>query len=362
MCGRCAAEGLPCVYKASRRGQRTTNKQPNERELLEEAEPNIWFMQLDATAPDEPKTLRSFHFYRERTSHDLHGSHDELFWTSSILRLSQTQPAIMHMLTALGALHEALERAYSLHQAGQTQPPRIVSLQQYDRAICLVRQESHDLPITVLLVACILFVCFETLQQDYASASRSLNSGYAILDRRDVSKVHPGSIEDEVVHVFLRLRLQASTYITTAAEKSRQGPAGIVEKLWVTAPYTSNPEFFSSLQHAKTTFNDIHDQAYSVMDSITGVPDYRLTRKLHGRFDDQLVTWFGRWEEFLQRSQRDGIAPREETLFLRIQYLVSRIFAQGVTHNDEMHFDYHVCVHVHAGKLQLETLLGQDIC
>ena len=221
MCGRCAAEGLPCVYKASRRGQRTTNKRPNERELLEEAEPNIWFVPLDATAPDEPKALRSFHFYGERTSHDLHGSRDELFWTSSILRLSQTQSAIMHMLTALGALHEALERAYSLHQAGETQSPRIVSLQQYDRAICLVSQESHNLPITVLLVACILFVCFETLQQDYASASRSLNSGYAILDRRDVSKAHPGSVEDEVVHVFLRLRLQASTYIAAAGERDR---------------------------------------------------------------------------------------------------------------------------------------------
>jgi hypothetical protein len=58
--------------------------------------------------PGSDAERRSYHYFRLQTSSAILGLQDSKYWTTSLLQLSYTQPAIKHVLIAMASVHEAL--------------------------------------------------------------------------------------------------------------------------------------------------------------------------------------------------------------------------------------------------------------
>lgn len=155
----------------------------------------------------DAKSARSYHYFREKTCHDLCRPQEREFWTSLVLRVSHDQPAIKQILAALGSLHESLEG---------DQPLNIFSLEKYRAAIKQLKASNSDLTIEVLQVSCLLLIYFETLQNDNRLAMNLLHNGLRLLPQWRAQS----EVKGHIVRVFARIRLQALTFFTEAARES----------------------------------------------------------------------------------------------------------------------------------------------
>ena len=121
---------------------------------------------IDAEALTDPRELRSFQYYREKTATQLSGFFDQELWKVIALRIAESSPAIKHSLVAIGALHEVLDISYSTRLHDLTDPIQLFALEQYNKSIALLTSKEELAPsIDVLLTSCILYVTIQTMQR-----------------------------------------------------------------------------------------------------------------------------------------------------------------------------------------------------
>jgi hypothetical protein len=91
-----------------------------------------------------------------------------------VLQLSLAEPAIRQGLAALGSLHE--------HEGGQTSDS-VVAEQLYNQAIRSIVQKASigDMSVPIVVVASIIFTCFEFIRHNSAAAATHIASGIDIL-------------------------------------------------------------------------------------------------------------------------------------------------------------------------------------
>jgi len=148
------------------------------------------------TSEDE---ARYFDFFTERTAHELSGFFDSTFWSRLVLQESHNVAAIRHAVIALGALNKSLESAPGpdlkvnvIQSIDKKHHEHAVS--QHLKAIQALNYyiSSSEAPqLRNALIACLLFVCFETFQGSYASSVQQTYGGLKILRSYYVGK--PGS-------------------------------------------------------------------------------------------------------------------------------------------------------------------------
>ncbi len=142
---------------------------------------------------------RYFEVFSERTAHELSGFFDPTFWTRLVLQESHNVPAIRHAVIALGALSKSMDTAPGpdlkvnvIQSMDKKHYEHAVS--QHLKAIQALNYyiSSSEAPqLRNALIACMLFVCFETFQGSYASSVQQTYGGLKILRSYYVGK--PGS-------------------------------------------------------------------------------------------------------------------------------------------------------------------------
>ena len=148
------------------------------------------------TSEDE---CRYFQTFIDRSAHELSGFFDPSFWTRLVLQESHVVPPIRHAVIAIGALNKSLDNAPGPHlkvnviQSIDKQHHEY-AVRQYLKAIQALNNyisESDSPQLRTALVACLLFVCFETFQGSYASSVQQTYGGLKIL--RSYYQGKPGS-------------------------------------------------------------------------------------------------------------------------------------------------------------------------
>jgi hypothetical protein len=142
---------------------------------------------------------RYFQFFSDHTAHELSGFFDATLWTRLVLQESHNVAAIRHAVIALGALNKSLESApgpdlkvndiQSIDKKHHEQ-----AVLQHLKAIQALNyyiSSSNAPQLRNALIACLLFVCFETFQGSYASSVQQTYEGLKILRSYYVGK--PGS-------------------------------------------------------------------------------------------------------------------------------------------------------------------------
>lgn len=181
ICGRCAAGGHTCqgytdpfISNDTRAVARASRSPSTHSSVSSSFPPSRSISPL----PLDPVNLRAFHYFSAELSPVLGAPLGKAFWETSVLRVSQSEPAVQQALTALSALYEHAQQSDQLASS----PRSSLATRQYNKALATtaqrVAQGDGDL---VALITCILFLCFEFLQQNQVGAFSLLAKGANIL-------------------------------------------------------------------------------------------------------------------------------------------------------------------------------------
>lgn len=175
----------------------------------------------------------AFDFFRLRTSVKLSGILDPVFWGTLVFQASAQEAAILHALTALGAvdLSKAIQRNQtSVDDASCMGRYELLALQQYNKAIGRLSvhfEEKNRYSLQVALISCMIFICIELLRENLTAANTHFQNGLKLLDEIQhplkpslganplMLRLREGSIEDSLIKVFTRLSIH-SQYLAQA--------------------------------------------------------------------------------------------------------------------------------------------------
>ncbi|KAL3457038.1 hypothetical protein BJX64DRAFT_29160 [Aspergillus heterothallicus] len=117
---------------------------------------------------------RALDFFFHSTSPKMAGFLDADFWKRSVLQLSLSEPAIRQGLAALGSLDEF---------AGGRTPDSALAQELYSRAIRSIvdKASTGDMSVPIVVMASIIFTCFEFLRRDSRAAATHIASGIEIV-------------------------------------------------------------------------------------------------------------------------------------------------------------------------------------
>ena len=198
-----------------------------------------------------------FDFFRSKTTPATNQLFDCDFWSRGVPQLCHSEPSIKHAVLAISALHQG----WDLYGSTSVDIDRNAVLQ-YSKAVesaklLLIKSQSSRNPdketVQKVLVACILFICFENLMGDYGSASMHLGNGLQILEDHNNAGNPLGNgsgpnptFEAEIVELIQRYHFQALTFAQTrwpfrqASVRFHQGPPPLL------------PSRFETMSHVRS--------------------------------------------------------------------------------------------------------------
>ena len=216
---------------------------------------------------DNSRSFHCFAYYQRSTWHGPCSHHEKAFWTYLTLQLNHGQPAIKHILIALGSSHESLEISYSASSDDDVPPLHTFSLKRYNHAVRLLRNDSSKLPIEAILVSCILFMCFEVLQGNSKSATNLIRTGLKVLIQYRASNGNRNTlIEEKIPHVYSRPVQQHSSFADTSSAEPKSSPHKLEPNSLAPGELTGASPSFASLDDARKGLHSIVEIGYDVLD------------------------------------------------------------------------------------------------
>lgn len=164
------------------------------------------------------QALRAIHHFRHRSVKDLSCVLDGGFWSTYLLRMSSSFPAVQHAVVAFSSLHEVYLAGDDIHP-----PTAVYSRQQYGRAIrnlcdhiAITSIDGHVMEETLL--TCLLFICFEVLQGHDLAALAHLEAGLGIFSSLPYTSaevsMQPSDLSiSALAKIFIRLDNHATSLI-----------------------------------------------------------------------------------------------------------------------------------------------------
>ncbi|KAL7906648.1 hypothetical protein GGI35DRAFT_112102 [Trichoderma velutinum] len=202
---------------------------------------------------------RYFEYFCRYVLHRLTGfDYQSKFWNEIVPQFSESSPAVLHAVLALSALYEYLDD----NSKGTHIWDKLI-LKQYNRSIRCLRLAPSPQPIQFTLTCCILFITFESAQDDYQNALLHLQSGLDILKdwrTKEIKSFLEGQDREVISETFRRFDMQATTFLN-----SRQ------PHLIATADVKSLdrnfclPMLFSSLHDAQASLENIEIRLFYIL-------------------------------------------------------------------------------------------------
>ena len=301
---------------------------------------------------------QSYQFFHERTRVELSSFYDAPFWNTLILQASHSEPAIKHVLVAIGALHACLQGA-SFGEDGQplttvVQARRLFSMQQYNKSIHLLTKAQALQPAKteVILLTCLLFICFENMQSNYLGALKHLHSGFNILKKwRDTHPSMPLSstqsdssaiINEQLMPIFQRLNVHDSTldkavscnaHVKASSEKEAVGLEPLAPRI---------PDSFHTLHEARTCHDELIIWSAHAMEALLldEAACENVRASLVAKVDRLLHRWLQCFDTYLSTDiLRGNRSYHCAANFLRIRHRLTCLLLLTVLSTDETELD-----------------------
>jgi hypothetical protein len=164
-------EGKPACHRCTSTGRKCDGYAQNISGLRTRDDHSLALEQkISRHMPGTTEEKRSFSYFLHTTSAELSGYFDPSFWQQLLPQASAVEPALRHAIVGIGSLHEAFVNKRLDNSSGSTE--RGFAMTQYTKAIGHLRRslaKDTQEPLTALM-ACILFVCFESICGQFESA------------------------------------------------------------------------------------------------------------------------------------------------------------------------------------------------
>jgi len=247
----------------------------------------------------------SLNFFVNFSAPQMSGFFDSAFWHRMVIQTSYYEPAILHAITAIGALHECImQRAYGDEHRRAT--AMAFALSQCNKAIAeLTNSQTRSSGIDLVgrsqkapnsrlaLTTCILFTAFEAMQGRCDSAVNHALQGRRLLQATDrpyaasMSKTEEEDLE-HMRPIIERLEVQA----TALLDKGRRPEAEPVSH-W---PPLLPLDRVYSLDHAHSTLHSAMNSAMRFMQGFhPTAPRDHITVNMTEKYMIY-VPWFAQWE------------------------------------------------------------------
>jgi Fungal specific transcription factor domain/Fungal Zn(2)-Cys(6) binuclear cluster domain len=295
---------------------------------------------------------RSFDFFRSETVPSIAGFFGSSAW-NLVLQACSREPTVSQAVVALGALHEGSSISFqSSNVDGQRPIQTSFPLRQYSKALGAFRRylsTAKDLDLNIILACALIHISIEVIQINYANAVVHLENSLQLLRQSSShiqsatpdhnnqrSRLETVEIDSDLSRAFLRLDLQASTYVGMRA------PA-IVGKNTAYAM----PARFSSISQAKDVLDSLAGQLSTLNRSVVEEYRYRKDEDIPpeaiaqvAQLKQALDLWDERFEKYLGRLTSKF--SRQEQLVINvllINHKVSAIEAATCTQPEASIFD-----------------------
>jgi Fungal specific transcription factor domain len=376
-------EGFPACLKCTKTGRKCDGYEGRGKNALVPVERDTFLdpvTRLPFNFPcSDDQERRAFQYFYTKTASQIAGFLPSDFWTKLILQASHTDPAIFHAVNALGSAHETYggESPGHLRRGGVTRQQ--FALQQSTKAIGHLRSPQSGESV---LLSCILFICLETFQGNHQAALAHLESGLKILeswlhdddDDEDehqpvlssdfVSRPTKQFLEEELVPLFTRLDVQATTYLTSRSLKEVNPCSSTAEPIM--------PTRFTSLSDANNHLADLvhwmlycnngaHNMMYWMVnnpmaqpnfrppptspdDPVPKIPDVVLKKilKIETQHSRILQQWLDALNLYLKEHPNLDTKDIRGALMLKILYTSTTIIKAASLYNHDLEYDKYI--------------------
>lgn len=220
-CNRCTSTGRKCDGYSSLPFSRrdlhaasTTSNPTSTKRKLPPAQLSLLPRLITDPAFSDVLEKRYFQFFRQKTVESTNSLIDSRFWDRVVLQACHLEPAIKHAVLALSSLHQLSELPDGSEIKRQHQA---YAEKQHHKALetarklvaCATPQDSDR-----VLIACIIFICYESVRGDYAATHIHMHSGHRILaqNRQRSQQASRRNDLSEIQQAFLRLDIPAITF------------------------------------------------------------------------------------------------------------------------------------------------------
>lgn len=257
------------------------------------------------------------------------------------MQLSHVEPAIKHGILALSTMHERFESTSPIFTSKSNDFAFVQYMQAVKHSNELLRAHSQGrVDVEKVLIACIIFTCYENLAGNYRAANMHLRNGLLILNQHKrgvVQKMRTAS-QESIGNVLYRFDLQAMTFSDN------------------TSPYDygfDNPPDIPQIPDMYLRNSDARNDLVGLMRGmmwISGVANINLNatdNPIWLRLYTQVVTLFDPWERAFELYQ-NNMPPYEQgdpkiyagNTLLKMSFIMTRIImAAGTGLRTEMAWD-----------------------
>jgi hypothetical protein len=257
------------------------------------------------------------------------------FWTYYLPQLCQTVPVVRHAAAAVAARHE-----YHLHShTGPKENSDTFALQQYNKAIRHLIEyfSKQDQRIDITLITCFLFVGLEMLCGNPMQALNHMHGGVQILYQHGRlngwASCFPEDIENELLHLALRLNLQLSFFGRRLT---------IFE--WDSIDRLSGTKAWSEVSQARYSLDILMNKGLQLSRDIgleRPLPSFAMIQR-QNTILSELHYWEVKFDRLMRvpKKKITSLDPRIP-LSLRITHHVSSLLVRTCLNRDEFGYDEH---------------------
>ncbi|PIB03046.1 hypothetical protein CB0940_11910 [Cercospora beticola] len=222
-----------------------------------------------------------------------------------VMQLSHSEPAMAYAVVAVGAIHRArrVVPATSFRPEMDTVRHRF-AMNQYTRAVSAIQRfiddsRNHETTevVEMVLLACLLFITFETLQCEHEMAKRHLRLGCGILsehlgrsEQRPANRVvrleaEPRRPMDFLSQIFVRLDWETTwlgdehPYMQAICRDGNPGREASI------------PRAFRSLQEARMHLDALLNRTSSVQGALLKLAAEKFAKEVRRESQDEFQSW-----------------------------------------------------------------------
>lgn len=269
---------------------------------------------------------------------------DSRFWDRTVLQACHTVPAVRHAVLALASWHQLSNSPLDIQHRNYADKQYQLALLEAGQLI----QSSKTDDIDKILIACIVFICFEGVRGEYRAAQLHMDNG------RNIAKQHAERFRQnarrndlsEIQHAMARLDLPAVTFSDSSSPYHYT-----LEDFRETEPCLM-PWSFANLGEARTCLVDLCRWTLiinSYLDRAVYSGDVERAAVLQADKEmcgTRITSWktcFDRVvEDEVERNENDSSSPHSTSLLvlmLRLWYHAVKAMNQDACYGPETRYD-----------------------
>ena len=184
---------------------------------------------------------RSFHYFQTHTLPRWTEFFESELWGRKVLQLTHVEPAIKHGILALSTVHEEFEKPSPKFDTKMNNFAFLQYMQavKHSNELFSAYQEG-SVNLEKVLIACVIFTCYENLAGNFKAANMHLRNGLRILKQHKCDpRTSATSSREPVANILYRFDLQAMSFSEEASpyEYTLDGNPGCPD---IPNMYTSN--------------------------------------------------------------------------------------------------------------------------